>query len=333
MEPVAGLVGERLGHERGVQPLPTGQRVHHQAQHDEPVGGGECIAVPEVLLELAVGVLVVVGVVPPAHGVHVARHGREVVEHGREPTGVVAGQHGGVPLVGRAERAVVVAVQHRVLGLDTRLEHQVLFGRPGDRPLEDHPGRIGPLLALDRGVALHRGDVGLPRQHRVRERVGQRQDVRVGGRLAHGPGGEPGEPGPDLEQVVYRGHRHELGARLAVHLHEHGVDELDAVVGDAGLELFGHDVFLLHRAVESGCEWWHTVDRADASGLRWWRPAGRWPVPSSRFPRCCATPTRNGAPMSARRERVTTSPRSGKGFRARLTGPAANRSEESTRTA
>ena len=184
------------------------------------------------------------------------------------PRVVVAGQHGGVPLVGRAERAVVVAVQHRVLGLDARLEHQVLFGHPGDRPLEDHPGRIGPLLALDRGVALHRGDVGLPRQHRVRGRVGQRQDVRVGGRLAHGPGGEPGEPGPDLEQVVYRGHRHELGARLAVHLHEHGVDELDAVVGDAGLELFGHDVFLLHRAAESGCESWHTADRADASDLR-----------------------------------------------------------------
>ena len=176
-------------------------------------------------------------------------------------------------------------MQHRILGFDARLEYQVLPGRPGDRLLEDHPGCVGPLLALDRGVALHCRHVRLPGQHRVRGRVGERQDVRVGGRLAHGSGGEPGESCADFEQVVDRRDRHQLGARLAVHLHEHGVDELDAVVGDACLDLFGHDALLLRRAAVPTCESWHTRWAFVTGGLRCvQRPSTRRRVRRRRLP-------------------------------------------------
>src|SRR5262249_42767542 len=52
--------------------------------------------------------------------------------------------------------------------------------------------------------------------------------VRVGWALAHRPGREPGEACP-AEQHVERGGRDHLGTRLAVHIHEHGEEELDAV--------------------------------------------------------------------------------------------------------
>ena len=246
MQAVARLVRERLGHERGVEVLTTGQRVHHEAQHDEAVGRGEGVGVLEVLLELPVGVLVVVGVVAPSHGIHVPRHRREVVEHRSEATGVVAGQFRRVPLVGRPQRAVLVAVEQRVLGLGSGLQYQVLPGRRGGGALQDDPGGVRPELTLHGGVALHGSHVGLPRQLRVRVRIGNGEDVRIGRRLADGAGSEAGEPGTHLQQVVNGADRHQLGARLAVHLHEHGVDELHAVVVDACLQVIRcHRILLL----------------------------------------------------------------------------------------
>ena len=66
MQSAAGLVGERLRHE-GRDHAAFG-RDHRQqvAQRDDAVGGGERVGELEVLLELAVAVLVVVGVVGPA---------------------------------------------------------------------------------------------------------------------------------------------------------------------------------------------------------------------------------------------------------------------------
>ena len=49
------------------------------------------------------------------------------------------------------------------------------------------------------------------------------------GDLAHGPGGEPGEARSVGHEALDGGDRHHLGARLAVHVHEHGEEELHTI--------------------------------------------------------------------------------------------------------
>ena len=81
----------------------------------------------EVLLELAVAVLVVVGVVGPAELVHRRRDRGEVVIHPGDAAGVVTGLGGGVGGVRDRQAAVVVAAQQEVLdlGADPRFESGV----------------------------------------------------------------------------------------------------------------------------------------------------------------------------------------------------------------
>ena len=99
----AGEVPERLRHEGGGHAGLVRDRVHHVAEEDEPVGGRERVGEGEVLLELAVRVLVVVGVVRPAELVHVPRHRGQVVEHPGQALGVVAG-HARTGRAGRPAR-------------------------------------------------------------------------------------------------------------------------------------------------------------------------------------------------------------------------------------
>ena len=229
VQAVAGLVGEGLGHERRVAAVALGQGVHHQPEQDEPVGGGKGVGVLPVLLVLPVGVLVVVGIVAPSHGVEVLGHRGQMRQHPGEALGVVAGQRHVVAVVGHRNRAVVAAHNQRVLGLHAALEHDVALSDRLQRPAQDHSRRVGPQLALHRRVALHGGHVRLPGQLRVGRRVGQGEYVGAGRILAYRAGREPREPGPVTHQPLQGADGYELGARLAVHLHEHGVDELHAV--------------------------------------------------------------------------------------------------------
>ncbi len=124
VQAAAGLVGERLGHEGRDHAALGGDHRQQVAQRDHAVGGGQRLGELEVLLELAVAVLVVVGVVGPAERVHRRRDRGEVVIHPGDAAGVVAGLGGGVGGVGDRQAAVGVAVQQEVLdlGADPRLE-------------------------------------------------------------------------------------------------------------------------------------------------------------------------------------------------------------------
>ncbi len=106
---VAGEVAERLGHEGRDQAALLGQRLDHVAEEDRAVAGGERVGEVEVLLELAVGVLVVGRVVVPAELGHVARDLRDEVEVARERAHVVTGLVEGVERVGQLDRAVLGA--------------------------------------------------------------------------------------------------------------------------------------------------------------------------------------------------------------------------------
>src|ERR1700754_3894377 len=70
MQTAAGLVGERLRHEGGDHAAFGRDHRKQVAQRDDTIGGSKCVGELEVLLELTVPVLMVVGVVGPTQRVH-----------------------------------------------------------------------------------------------------------------------------------------------------------------------------------------------------------------------------------------------------------------------
>ena len=236
MQAVAGEAGERLGHERRRHAGLVGQRVDHVAEEDDPVGGGQRVVEEEVLLELPVGVLVVVGVVRPTEPVHVPRDGGEVIEHAGEALGVVAGQVLPVERVGHLDAAVEPAPDQVVLRFDPDHElHAPLVAQALQRVPQHDPRGVGPRLALDLDVAHQHRDAVPPRELHVARRIRRGDHVGIGRALTHGPDGEAGEA-CSTDDHVHRRRRHELGAGTAVHVHEHREEELDAVLSGPSLE-------------------------------------------------------------------------------------------------
>ena len=87
-------------------------------------------------------------------------------------------------------------------------------------------------LALDRHVARKPRHVGLPGQDRERLRIRHRDHVRVVRALADVARGEPGEARALAQQVIDVVRRHQLGARLAVHVDKLGEEKLDFALAD-----------------------------------------------------------------------------------------------------
>ena len=236
MEAVAGEPGERLGHERRRHAGLVGQRVDHVAEEDDPVGGGERVVELEVLLELPVGILVVVGVVRPPELVHVPRDRGEVVEHAGEALGVVAGHVLPVERVGHLDATLEPAPDEVVLRFDPDHElHAPLVAQAFEGVPQHDPRGVWPWPALDLDVAHHHRDAVAPRELHVAGRVRRGDHVGISRALAHGPDGEAGEP-CSADDHVHRRRRHELGAGTAVHVHEHRQEELDAVLSGPSLE-------------------------------------------------------------------------------------------------
>ena len=229
---VAGQVRERLRHEGRDQPPLLRHRLDHVAVEDGAVAGRERVGVAPVLLELAVRVLVVGRVQPPAERVDVAHHLGDEVEVAGQRADVVAGLIEGVERVGELDPAVLGVADEEVLELVADLE--LVAGVRGARDLvaEDRPRAVRPLLALDRRVAGEPTDLGLPRQARERPGVRHRDQVGVVGRLADVAGREPGEPGPVGEQRLELGGGDQLRVRLRVHVDELREQELDPLLLD-----------------------------------------------------------------------------------------------------
>ena len=160
VESVPGQIGERLRHERCRHSGLMGDRVDHVPEEDEAVGAREGVGVGEVLLELPVRVLVVVGVVGPPETVHVLRDGRQVVVHPGEALGVVAGSLGDVQWVCDLDAAAGGTANERVLGLAADLVDESPF--------------LGPLRAFFSGSReASRAKAHLRRRCRIEERRGR----------------------------------------------------------------------------------------------------------------------------------------------------------------
>ena len=236
---VAGEVAERLRHERRDDPALLGERLDHVAEEDRAVGRGERVGEVEVLLELAVRVLVVVGVVVPAEVGEVARHLRDEVEVAGEAAHVVAGLVEAVERVGQLDPAVLGPAHEEVLELGADHELVAELARAVELAAQDRARAVGPLLALHVHVAGEPRHAGLPRQRGEAPHVGHGGEVGVVRELADRAGGEPGEAGALLHQAVEQARRHKLRVRLPVHVHELREQELDVVLMDVALDVLG----------------------------------------------------------------------------------------------
>ena len=234
---VAGEVAERLRHERRDHAALLRERLDHVAEEDRPVRGRERVGVVEVLLELAVRVLVVVGVVVPAVVGHVARDLRHEVEVAREAAHVVAGLVEAVERVGQLDLAVLALAHQEVLELGADHELVAELARAVELVAQDRARAVGPLLALHVDVAGEPRHARLPPQRREAAHVRHGGEVGVVRELADRAGREPGEAGAVLHQPVEVARGHELRVRLAVHVHELREQELDVVVLDVALDV------------------------------------------------------------------------------------------------
>ena len=134
---VAGEVGEGLRHEGGDQAALLRHRLDHVAVEDRPVAGRERVGEVEVLLELAVGVLVVGRVHLPAQRVDVADDVGDEVERAGQRADVVTGLLERVERVGDLDPAVLGRADEEVLELAADLELDSRRRRPA------RPGAAG----------------------------------------------------------------------------------------------------------------------------------------------------------------------------------------------
>ncbi len=170
------LVGQRLGHEGGVDALPHGHLLHHQPVGHGVVGHGEGVGVAQVDLVLAGGDLVVAGLDGDAHLLQ-GEHGLPAQVAGR-----VQGCHVEVAALVQGLRALRIG-EVEVLQLRPHVEHVAQVGRPLEVALQDvprvpfeggavglediahhsrHPLLLGPPGEDDEGVGVgHRHHVAL----------------------------------------------------------------------------------------------------------------------------------------------------------------------------
>ena len=189
-----------------------GDRLDHVFEERMPIRGHQRRRVPPVHLELAVGVLVVVLVRPPAQRLHRIADRRDHV-------------------VAAHQRGLVVARLRLPVGADPRSRcRQARSGRtrtprrsasrsPAPRPASithcsTQPRRLLDRLARHPGIGRQPADLGLPRQLDQAGRVRHRQHVRIGRRHVE-PGRKPGEPRPIARHPRDRRGRHQLRPQRA----------------------------------------------------------------------------------------------------------------------
>ncbi len=198
---------ERLGHEGGAQPVPFGDRLHHELEEAVPVGGDQRVVVFPVHLELAVRVLMVVLIGLPAEIEHVAADFRDHVIAAHQRLLVVAGLLRGIHAVGDL---VALRRDQEEFGLDPGLDAQAHPGGLGQQPLEHVARRLRDRLALHVKVGGDPGDLGLPGQLRDRGGIGHCKEVGMRGRQVQ-PCGKAGKARAAGLHVADGRRRHQLG--------------------------------------------------------------------------------------------------------------------------
>ena len=216
MATIAGQVGEGLGHKGGAQAVVLGDRFDHELEEGLAVGLNQAVAVVPVHLELAIGVLVVVLIRPPAERLHVIADLGDHIVAPHQGGLIVAGFRLGIALI---RDCAAVGIDQKELVL--RTGHHAVAGLLGllDLPFEHNTRRGLHRLAVHPEIGGQPSHLRLPGQHDQAVGVGDPEHVRVGRRHVE-PGGEAGEARAVLLHVADGGGGHQLGPQDAEEVDE-----------------------------------------------------------------------------------------------------------------
>ena len=221
MRAVASLIDERLGRERGPQPVAVSDGPHGLPIEDLAVGGFERRRVADRQLLLAVAELRVV--LLDRNALRLER-GHDVVHHGRRRRHPDGGE--AETLVQRHEPAVGLLHGQREFAFEGRAHAEPCRGAGGDLALEEGARARLPRRPLQRAhVARHGRRVRRVRKHGERLRIGDEPDLADGAQALDGL---------ELVQHVHRLHGHRepdaVGQPMRQPVHVRGLPPGDAAI-------------------------------------------------------------------------------------------------------
>ena len=248
---IAGEALDRLGIKAHAAAVLLRQGGGHHLEEGVAVGGGEGIGEGPVQLELAIGILVIGLIGPPAQLLHGADQFADQRIAPHQAQLVVAGLRLAIEAVGHT---ALLGIEQEELRLHTAAELEAEGLGPLQLLLEHPPRRLLERLTLHHQIGGHPGHFPLPGQHHQAGRIGQGQHIGIG-RGEMQPGREARKARPAFRQGRHGRSRHQLGP-----LHAEQVGEGEEHMAQATV---GNDVGqVVHREVLEILGLWRVGGRA-----------------------------------------------------------------------
>ena len=248
---ITGEALDRLGIKAHAAAVLLRQGGGHHLEEGVAIGGGEGIGVGPVQLELAIGILVIGLIGPPAQLLHGADQFADQRVAPHQAQLVVAGLRLTIEAVGHT---ALLGIEQEELRLHTAAELKAEGFGPLQLLLEHPPRRLLQRRALHHQIGGHPGHIPLPGQHHQASRIGQGQHIGIG-RGEMQPGREARKARPAFRQGRHGRSRHQLGP-----LHAEQVGEGEEHMAQATV---GNDVGqVVHREVLEILGLWRVGERA-----------------------------------------------------------------------
>ena len=232
---VAGEFGHGLGHEAGPHALRFGQGFDHHLEKGVAIGRYQGLGEGPVHLKLAIGVLVVGLVRPPAELLHALEQGTDQGKAAHQRHLVVAGF--ALVIVGIG-RACAGGIEQEKLGLHATAQLKAQGGGPLPLALQQAPRALLHRHAIEAEVGRHPAHLGLPGQGHQAGGIGDRHHIAIGGRQIE-PGGKAGKTSPRPSHRSHRRGRHQLGALHPEQIREGHQQKTQALIANQAGEI-GH---------------------------------------------------------------------------------------------
>ncbi|CAI8326003.1 MAG: Uncharacterised protein [Rhodospirillaceae bacterium] len=236
MAAVAGQALDRLGHKGRPVAVLFGNGLDHEFEERVLVGRAQRVVELPVHLKLAVGVLVVVLVRPPAQLQHIVADLGDDIVAAHHRLLVVAGLFGAVVGVGNLGS---LRRKQEEFGLHPGFDAQAIGLGAGKQAVEYVARGLLHQFVFHHQISGDPGDFALPRQldHRGRVRHGEHVGVRRGHIQ---PAGEPGEACAFFLHVRDGLRGHQFGPLRTEQIGERDHEVLNAFFFGEGREVGGH---------------------------------------------------------------------------------------------